>query len=180
MKKLLLILTFVLFSFSANAKQICKIKNLDVKSFVSVKQKFNYVKFSDDLIGAKRIISRREFAEEDEFKLAVGKKLYTYDLDDVINKKCKYGDVIFLSFYHRKLDLKKYKLNPFLLERNFNDFISRVCDRNKNIRQSIKEVRIRDKKYDLNDFGVGFGTVLDCVYIKKRSERDSLKHYEDN
>jgi hypothetical protein len=156
----------IFISFGANASQICKINYSDIAYFVSMKEKYNHVA---QILKSK---SKAEQARYDKFNQTVRTKLIIYDLEDVIYKKCKYGDVILLHFFHSERHIERDESNPVWLEHNFNELIARVCDREKRINQYVKEANFSDKRK-------GITTFLDCIYNKKKSDRDHLKHYGD-
>ena len=178
MKKLLLMLTFILFSFSAKSSQICEINYSTLVSFVSMKKKFNFDKL---------ISKEREAIEETTLNLFykdVNSKLYLYDLDDVIRKKCLNGNILALYFFHSEYNQEITNTNPVLIEQRFNSLISRVCDRNKNIRQSIKENFFVNNEAFFFKNEKGISTFLDCVYVDRGYDkreimnRKPLKSYE--
>ena len=179
MKKLLLILTFVLFSFSAKSKQICEINYSTLVSFVSMNEKRN----------VNKLISKEkeepiEAIMLQQFYQRVYSKLNLYDLDDVIRKKCLDGNILVLYFFHSEENPQITNTNPVLIEQRFNSLISRVCDRNKNIRQSIKENFFVNNEAFFFKNEKGISTFLDCVYVDRGYDkreimnRKPLKSYE--
>jgi hypothetical protein len=170
MKLLITTLITIFISFGISAKQICKIKPSDIPAYQSFQQKFDPNK---SFAGKVRSLEESNAWQKKYTKFVdvVKEKKRTFYFDEVIKKKCIFGDILVVTHFISYEDLERYQSNPYWLDEYFNNMITRVCDRGKNIRQITKETYVFQNKKGIQHF-------LECIYVKEKLTRKDLNFYK--
>jgi len=160
----------IFISFGANAKQICEIKPSDIGAYASLEQKFDP---NQSFKGKVRTMEQSNDWQRkySNFTFGVREKKRTFYFDEVIKEKCVVGDILVFTHFIGYKDLERYQSNPYWLDVYFNNMITRVCNREKNIRQITRETYVFENEKGIQHF-------LECIYDAPKETRKDLNHYK--